>query len=152
LKEYTLSTIPKRQEQATSWLLSLLGFRNVYFNQFEKQDQRLVNLSQYTVDIIAQYNDDNLLAIDCVTDIPSDKDINQAKNAAISIEECVSKTVIPMIFSSQSCEVMKQKSQALGVFIIDQPDISRLCDIFLIGHSLQARNLFAQMTQDISEN
>lgn len=86
--------------------------------------------------------------------ISSDKDINQAKNAAISTEGCVSKTVIPMIFPSQPCEVMKQESQALGVFIIDQLDIGRLCDMFLSGHSLQARNLFAELisAQDISEN
>jgi hypothetical protein len=152
LKEYILSTnYPKRQEQATSWLLSLLGFRNIYFNQFENQDQQIINAAQYSVDIIAQYSIDNLLAIDCVTDVPCPKDITQAKNAANLIEGRISKTVTPVIFSSQPCRELKQDAQASEAFIVDQTDISSLCDMLLSGHSLQARNFFAELISPQSE-
>jgi hypothetical protein len=139
LIDYLLSKGHKRQELATQWFLSLLGWRSIYFGGFDEKDQK------YSADTIAEYSKNILLVIDSTISFPKDHQIGNIYNTARYVEEKTMKTVIPIILSSEDCTTFKESAWNRGVVIVDKADIFNICSLLLKGNTEQASNLFSSI-------
>jgi hypothetical protein len=123
----------KKQELAASWLMSLLGFRTVH----PDRNNERISGTHYSVDILCQYSDDILLAIDCKTSVPKDSDM--ASHIAKTI---LCKNVIPLLISSEDCSGMKPNND---VSIMDRKACESICDLILNSRILQAKKIFSKL-------
>jgi hypothetical protein len=148
LIDYLLSKNDKRQELGTSWFLTLLGWRSIYFGRFDETDQKIIENQTYSADTIAVYSKNILLVIDSTISFPKDHQIGNIYNTARYVEEKTMKTVIPIILSSEDCTIVKESAGNRGVVIVDKADIFNICSLLLKGNTEQASNLFSSIIKD----
>jgi hypothetical protein len=148
IKEFLFSNGVKRErEVATSWLISLLGFRPL-FVAFNEECEKIMDrkVEKESADVLAgDTQSDRILLIDNIVTTPKDKTIQDMKNAAERIAGQIGKKVIPVIFSGEKCDVLKKGIQGEPVCIIDSKDVEEIMEAIENNDVKAAKGVFLSL-------
>jgi hypothetical protein len=129
-------------EDATEWLLSLIGFAVVRLGRFEKLKVQETNYEVGSIDIIAYKENECILLVDCDTSVPDEKKIRSVASVKDHLkfiqDEYKRLRLVSLVFSPKDCTGITVNYQDFK--IVDKHQITQLFEEMMKGDIERAQS------------
>ena len=134
-------------EDATAWLLSLIGYSVIQLRGYEILRATKTKYQKGSVDMIAYRENEDLLLVDCDTSVPDEKKIQSMKRITKEFsglqDQQDSPRILSLIISPRDCGTLATEmlSSSLSFRIVGRHKLEKIFEEAMTGNSKEARSI-----------